>query len=449
MAFIHTSKRIVSSQKWLGSLRMVAMGTHRHTSMKNSGQVYFQTRSLVDFASRDILGIQRFTGSQELTLTLTEPNMELDAPSLQERTIMENALAALHNKEYAVATSAPLLDVLSPLYADLKEGDYLFVDEILHLTDVKSLKSCKGRIQTFCADDMQDLEFMMRNRISRKKIIIIEHGSNTASIRKLRRICDLAEKTDAQVVLNDKNGAILFRHLSGDSPDLLNILKKPALIYSTLDLVSPFIKVNYIAGSNEMIEKLFPSRAAENLPSNLVRSVLKGFSVLPQLAADAYSSLTRSLRLKRALEEMGFIVKVEGYHLRIITEAKVAHKLVPQLWDCGIKVALADGESGQLPGISLAVTNVHSDENIKQLMVGLGEVMKMPQSGLKDSSSMFYDFPTNTGAPDMKLDKKEFNILESVYFDHHKNSDNDSKENGRQVATFSLVLDDAFYTGLI
>ena len=68
---------------------------------------------------------------------------------------MENALAALHNKEYAVATSAPLLDVLSPLYADLKEGDYLFVDEILHLTDVKSLKSCKGRIQTFCADDMQ------------------------------------------------------------------------------------------------------------------------------------------------------------------------------------------------------------------------------------------------------------------------------------------------------
>ena len=100
-------------------------------------------------------------------------------------------------------------------------------------------------------------------------------------------------------------------------------------------------------------------------------------------------------------------------------------------------------------GISLAVTNVHSDENIKQLMVGLGEVKKMPQSGLKDSSSMFYDFPTNTGAPDMKLDKKEFNILESVYFDHHKNSDNDSKENGRQVATFSLVLDDAFYTGLI
>lgn len=180
----------------------------------------------------------------------------------------------------------------------LSEEDAIISDELNHASIIDGIRLCKSQRFRYKNGDMNDLEEKLKEASTARNKMIATDGvfSMDGYIAKLDEICDLAEKYDAMVMVDDSH-AVGFTGKNGrGTHEHCGVMDRIDVITGTLGKALGGASGGYTSGKKEIIE-LLRQRSRPYLFSNSVAPSIVGASI------KAIDLLTGSTELRDKLAE--------------------------------------------------------------------------------------------------------------------------------------------------
>ena len=180
----------------------------------------------------------------------------------------------------------------------LDEEDAVISDELNHASIIDGIRLCKAARFRYRNGDMDDLEAKLKESASARHRLIATDGafSMDGYIAKLDKICDLAEKYDAMVMVDDSHAVGFMGENGRGTPELCGVEGRVDIITGTLGKALGGASGGYTSGRKEIVE-LLRQRSRPYLFSN---------SVAPPIVAASLKVLellTESADLRKQLRE--------------------------------------------------------------------------------------------------------------------------------------------------
>jgi len=228
----------------------------------------------------------------------------------------------------------------------LTADDAIISDQLNHASIIDGIRLCKAQRLRFKNCDMQDLEDKLQEAQKARFRMIATDGvfSMDGTIARLGEICDLAEKYDALVMVDDSHSVgVLGEHGRG-THEHCDVMGRIDVITGTFGKALGGASGGYTSGRKEIIEFL-RQRSRPYLFSNTLAPAIAATSlkVLEILMAstelrDKLAANTRYFREKIA--ELGLEV-VPGEHPIVpimLGDAVLAQKMAEKLLEKGVYV---------------------------------------------------------------------------------------------------------------
>lgn len=180
----------------------------------------------------------------------------------------------------------------------LAEEDAVISDELNHASIIDGIRLCKAQRFRYKNGDMNDLEAKLKEASSARNRLIATDGvfSMDGYIAKLDEICDLAEKYDAMVMVDDSHAVGFVGKTGRGTPEYCGVTDRVDVITGTLGKALGGASGGYTSGKKEIIE-LLRQRSRPYLFSNSVAPPIVGASI------KALEMLTDSTELRDKLSE--------------------------------------------------------------------------------------------------------------------------------------------------
>jgi len=228
----------------------------------------------------------------------------------------------------------------------LDERDAVISDALNHASIIDGIRLCKAQRHRYANSDMAELEQCLKQTQGARTRLIATDGvfSMDGFIAKLREICDLAERYDALVMVDDSH-ATGFMGLTGrGTPEHCGVAARVDILSGTLGKALGGGSGGYIAARREVIEWL-RQRSRPYLFSNSIPPVVAAASLAvldliehsPQLRGKLFEN-TRFFR--DGLARAGFNLK-PGEHPIIpvmLGDAALASRMADALLVRGVYV---------------------------------------------------------------------------------------------------------------
>ena len=230
----------------------------------------------------------------------------------------------------------------------LNEEDAVISDELNHASIIDGVRLCKAQRYRYKNNDMKDLEEKLKEARGKnvKQILVATDGvfSMDGYVANLKGICDLAEKYDAMVMVDDSHAVgFMGKHGKG-THEHNNVIGRVDVITGTLGKALGGASGGYTSGRKSIID-LLRQRSRPYLFSNTVAPsiVAASIKVLDMLSStthlrDKLEENTKYFREK--IKGAGFEIK-EGIHPIVpimLGDAVLAQKMAAKLLEKGIYV---------------------------------------------------------------------------------------------------------------
>ena len=208
----------------------------------------------------------------------------------------------------------------------LGERDAVISDELNHASIIDGVRLCKAQRFRYKNRDMADLEAQLNAASSARFRMIATDGvfSMDGYIAKLPEICDLAEKNDALVMVDDSHAVGFMGKTGRGTHEYHNVMDRIDVITGTLGKALGGASGGYTSGKKEMIE-LLRQRSRPYLFSNSVAPPIVAASIA---AIDLLSESTE-LRDKLMDNTRYFREKIAGIGLDVLPGE---HPIVPVMF---------------------------------------------------------------------------------------------------------------------
>jgi len=228
----------------------------------------------------------------------------------------------------------------------LAADDAIISDQLNHASIIDGVRLCKAQRLRFKNCDMQDLEEQLQQAQSARFRMIATDGvfSMDGTIAKLDRICELAEKYDALVMVDDSHSTGVLGKRGRGTPEHCGVMGRIDIITSTLGKALGGASGGFTTGRKEIID-LLRQRSRPYLFSNTLAPAIAATSlkVLEMLSAST------ELRDKLAENTRYFRQQIAGLGLDVIPgehpivpimlgDAFLAQKMAEQLLEKGVYV---------------------------------------------------------------------------------------------------------------
>ena len=228
----------------------------------------------------------------------------------------------------------------------LNEEDAVISDELNHASIIDGVRLCKAQRYRYKNNDMKDLEEKLKEARGKnvKQILVATDGvfSMDGYVANLKGICDLAEKYDAMVMVDDSHAVgFMGKHGKG-THEHNNVIGRVDVITGTLGKALGGASGGYTSGRKSIID-LLRQRSRPYLFSNTVAPsiVAASIKVLDMLSStthlrDKLEENTKYFREK--IKGAGFEIK-EGIHPIVpimLGDAVLAQKMAAKLLEKGI-----------------------------------------------------------------------------------------------------------------
>ena len=270
----------------------------------------------------------------------------------------------------------------------LGEEDAVISDELNHASIVDGIRLCKAQRLRYRNNDMTDLEARLTEATqagARFKLIATDGVfSMDGVVANLRAICDLADKYNALVMVDDSH-AVGFLGAGGrGTPELCGVGDRVDILTGTLGKALGGASGGYTSGRGEIIE-LLRQRSRPYLFSNTLAPSIAAatLEVLDILESGEGAALRRRLRehgaeFRRRMSELAFAL-VPGEHPIIpvmLGDAGLATRMADQLLAEGIYVIgfsypVVPKDKAR---IRTQMSAVHSDEQIGRAVAAFARV---------------------------------------------------------------------------
>jgi glycine C-acetyltransferase len=213
---------------------------------------------------------------------------------------LERTIADFHQTDdtilYAAAFDANG-GVFEPL---LTAEDAIISDSLNHASIIDGVRLCKAKRFRFANNDMIDLETQLQASIeagSRFKIIVTDGVfSMDGYVAEIGKICDLADKYDALVMVDECHATGFIGKTGRGSIELREALGRVDIITGTLGKALGGAMGGFTTGRKEIIE-LLRQRSRPYLFSNSLAPTIVGASL------EVFKMLDESTELRDRLEE--------------------------------------------------------------------------------------------------------------------------------------------------
>ena len=261
---------------------------------------------------------------------------------------LEQKIASFYQTEdtilYAAAFDANG-GVFEPLLTD---QDAIISDSLNHASIIDGVRLCKAKRFRYKNNDMQDLETQLKaanDSQARFKIIVTDGVfSMDGLVAPLDKICDLAEKYDALVMIDECHAAGFIGKTGIGTLEEKNVLGRIDIITGTLGKALGGGMGGYTTGKKEIIEMLRqrsrPYLFSNSLAPALVGASIKVFDLLSNDTSLRDKLEENTTYFKKSLQSLGFDI-IDGDSAIVpvmLHDAKLAQKMANMLLDEGIYV---------------------------------------------------------------------------------------------------------------
>jgi glycine C-acetyltransferase len=257
--------------------------------------------------------------------------------------------------------------------------DVVISDELNHASIIDGIRLCKAQRKVYKHIDMNDLEEKLKESISFRYRMIATDGvfSMDGDVAPLDKICDLAEKYDALVMVDDSHATGFFGKTGRGSIEYCNVMGRVDVITSTLGKAMGGASGGFTTGRKEIIELLRqrsrPYLFSNSLPPVIVSAAIKVLDILLETTELRDRLEKNTIYFREEMKKRGFKIK-EGIHPIVpimLGDAKLAHDMARDLLYEGIYVVgfsypvVPKGQARIRVQISAAHTKEHLDKAIE------------------------------------------------------------------------------------
>jgi glycine C-acetyltransferase len=228
----------------------------------------------------------------------------------------------------------------------LGEQDAVISDELNHASIIDGIRLCKAQRLRYRHADMADLETQLKAAGNARYRLIATDGvfSMDGDIAKLPEICDVAEKHDALVMVDDSHAVGVLGKSGRGSHEHHNVLGRVDIITGTLGKALGGASGGYTSGRVEIIEWLRqrsrPYLFSNSIAPHIVATSMKVLELI-STSTELRDRLRENTRLFReGMTKLGFNI-VRGEHPIVpimLGEAKLAVEMANRLLDKGVYV---------------------------------------------------------------------------------------------------------------
>jgi glycine C-acetyltransferase len=259
---------------------------------------------------------------------------------------LEKRLAEFLRTEAAILFSS-CFDANGGVFeALLGEQDAILSDALNHASIIDGVRLCKARRLRYANNDMGELEARLIEAQGARARLIVTDGvfSMDGIIANLRGICDLAERYDALVMVDDSHAVGFIGERGAGTPERCGVEGRVHIISGTLGKALGGASGGYIAGPKPFVD-LLRQRARPYLFSNALAPSITAATIealdLLSTSADLRANLARNAAyFRKGLTAAGFAL-TPGEHPIIpvmIGDAAAAARLAAALQQRGIYV---------------------------------------------------------------------------------------------------------------
>ena len=273
--------------------------------------------------------------------------------------------------------------VFEPL---LTKEDAIISDSLNHASIIDGVRLCKAARYRYANNDMADLETQLKAAEGARFKIIVTDGvfSMDGYVAQLDKICDLADKYDALVMVDECHATGFIGKTGRGTHELKNVLGRIDIITGTLGKALGGAMGGFTSGRKEIIE-LLRQRSRPYLFSNSLAPTIVGASltVLDMISSD--TSLRDKLEwntnyFKDGIKAAGFDIK-DGESAIVpvmLYDAKLSQTMADKLLEKGIYVIgffypVVPKEQAR---IRVQLSAAHEKEHIDQAINAFTEVGK-------------------------------------------------------------------------
>lgn len=199
----------------------------------------------------------------------------------------------------------------------LSSEDALISDQLNHASIIDGVRLCKARRYRYAHSDMKDLERCLKESGDARYRLIATDGvfSMDGDIARLHEICDLAERYDALVMVDDSHATGFIGETGRGTSEYCGVLGRVDIITTTFGKALGGASGGCTSGRKEIIE-LLRQRSRPYLFSNTLAPAVAGgtLAVLDLLEASTQRRdrlMASAARFKSAIKKMGFTI-VDG-----------------------------------------------------------------------------------------------------------------------------------------
>lgn len=233
--------------------------------------------------------------------------------------------------------------VFEPL---LGENDAIISDELNHASIIDGVRLCKARRGRYLHNDMADLEAQLQaNMDARTRIIVTDSVfSMDGTIAQLDKICDLADKYDALVMIDESHSSGFMGPTGRGVHELCGVMGRIDIITGTMGKALGGASGGFTSGRKEIIDMLRqrsrPYLFSNSLAPSIVGATIAVLDMLSETTELRDKLEENTMYFRKRMTDAGFDIKPGTHPIcpLMLYDAVVAQKFAARMLEEGIYV---------------------------------------------------------------------------------------------------------------
>ncbi|HDY93320.1 MAG TPA: glycine C-acetyltransferase [Pseudoalteromonas sp.] len=331
---LYKSERIIKSQQQaqieVASGKVINFCANNYLGLANSPELIEAAQNGLNNHGFGVASVRFICGTQDIHKTLEQKISEF----------LETEDTILYSSCFDANTG--LFETI------LGAEDAIISDSLNHASIIDGVRLCKAKRFRYANNDMADLEkqLIAADEAGAKAKLIATDGvfSMDGVICNLEAVCDLADKYDALVMVDDSHAVGFVGENGKGTPEYCNVLDRVDIITGTLGKALGGASGGYTSGKKEIVEWLRqrsrPYLFSNSLAPSIVTASIKVLEMLEsggELRAKLWSN---AKYFREQMEAAGFTCAGKDHAIIpvMLGDAKVASLMADKLLAEGIYV---------------------------------------------------------------------------------------------------------------
>ncbi|HVL76077.1 MAG TPA: glycine C-acetyltransferase, partial [Noviherbaspirillum sp.] len=307
-------------------------------------------RRLINMCANNYLGL---SGSEDMVRAAMEATEQYGYGLSSVRFIcgtqtvhkeLERAIADFVGMEDAILYAAAFDangGVFEPL---LDENDAIISDALNHASIIDGIRLCKAARFRYRHNDMDDLEAQLQAAAGKRHKLIVTDGvfSMDGTIAQLDKICDLADRYGALVMIDDCHATGFMGRTGRGTHEHHDVMGRIDIITGTFGKALGGAMGGFTAARREVVQML-RQKSRPYLFSNSLAPSIAGASLAVLKRLSASTELRDRLHenttyFRKAIADLGFTIK-PGTHAVVpvmLFDAPLAQRFAQRLYELGV-----------------------------------------------------------------------------------------------------------------